>query len=160
MIVLQTCIGVCIGLNVLPACFDSAFHGSPHVCRRRLWAGAQVVTENAEAAAARAGVKTLPSSSKDDTRLILPPANRFAAALCAIIGSSAPGTVLANALLLSHHPLVCHSAKGAASLWGGIMRRAFGGATGMDVCLEDEACSASVTSALVNAMQGDAMHDR
>lgn len=122
--------------------------------------GAQVVTDNAEAAAARAGIKTLPSSSKDDATLILPPANRFTAALCAIVGNSAPGTVLANALLLSHHPLVCHSAKGAASLWGGIMRRAFGGSVGMNVCLEDEACSASVTAALVNAMQGDATHDR
>lgn len=118
-----------------------------------------MVTENAETAAARAGVKTLPSS-KDDARLILPPANRFAAALCTIIGSSAPGTVLANALLLSHHPLVCHSAKGAASLWGGIMRRAFGGVAGMDVCLEDEACSTSVSAALVNAMQGGATYDR
>lgn len=123
-------------------------------------AGAQVVSENAEAAAARAGVKTLPSSNMDHSRLVLPPANRFAMALCAIIGSSAPGTVLANALLLSHHPLVCHSAKGAASLWRGIMRRAFGGAAGMDVCLKDEACSASVTASLINAMQGDASHDR
>lgn len=113
-----------------------------------------------EATAAKEGIETLPSSSKDDTKFVLPPANRFAAALCAIIGSSAPGTVLANALLLSHHPLVCHSVKGAASLWGGIMRRAFGGTAGMDVCLEDEACSASVTTALVNAMQGDAKHDR
>lgn len=119
-----------------------------------------MVAKNAEAAAASAGVKALPSSSKDDTKLILPPANRFAAALCAIVGSYAPGTVLANVLLLSHHPLVCHSAKGAASLWGGIMRRAFGGVLGMDRCLEDEACSASVTAALVNAMLGNATHGR
>lgn len=120
---------------------------------------AQVVTENAEAAAVRAGIKSLPSS-KDEARLIPPPTNRFAAALCAILGNSAPSSVFVDALLLSHHPLVCHSAKGAASLWGGIQRRAFGGAAGIDVCLEDEACSSSVAAALVNAMQGNATHDR
>lgn len=119
-----------------------------------------MVTTNAEAAAATAGVKTLPSSSKDDPKLVLPAANRFATALCAILGSSPPGSVLANAVLLSHHPLVCHSMKGAMSLWGGIMRRTFGGVGGMDRRLEDEAVSASVTSALVSAMQGDTVYDR
>lgn len=119
-----------------------------------------MVTANAEVAAARADIKTLPSSSKDDAKLVLPPANRFAAALCAILGSSPPGTVLANALLLSHHPLVCHSMKGAVSLWGGIMRRAFGGVGGVDKHLEDEAISVSVTVALLRAMQGDAMYNR
>lgn len=119
-----------------------------------------MVKTNAAAAAARAGIKTLPSSSKDDSKLVLPPANRFAAALCAILGSSSRGTVLANALLLSHHPLVCHSMKGAMSLWGGIMNRTFGGVGGLDRPLENEAVSTSVTAALVNAMQEDTVHDR
>lgn len=123
---------------------------------------AQVITTNAAAAATATAksVKTLPSSSKEDAKPVLPPANRFAAALCCILGSSAPSTVLANALLLSHHPLVCHSAKGAISLWGGILRRAFGGVGGMESCLEDDAVSASVTADLVSAMQGDTMYDR
>ncbi|CAM9323776.1 unnamed protein product [Ectocarpus sp. 6 AP-2014] len=120
----------------------------------------QVITTHAAAAATAKSVKTLPSSSKEDAKPVLPPANRFAAALCCILGSSAPSGVLANALLLSHHPLVCHSAKGAISLWGGILRRAFGGVGGMESCLEDSAVSASVASDLVSAMQGDAMYDR
>lgn len=119
-----------------------------------------MVTRNSETAAARANIKTLPSSSKDDAKFVLPPANRFAAALCAIVGSSPPGTVVANVLLLSHHPLVCNSMKGAASLWGGITRRVFCGVGGLDGRLKDETVSASVTAALVSAMQGGIMHDR
>ena len=120
---------------------------------------AQVIKQNSKAAAARADIKTLPSG-KDDARLVLPPPNRFAAGLCAILGSSAPGEVLPVALLLAHHPLVCHSAKGAVSLWGGIVRRAFGGRAGVDRCLTDEGISATVTTDLLRAMHGGAMLDR
>lgn len=121
----------------------------------------QVIKQNSEAAAARAETKTLPSSGKDDAaKLAVPPPNRFAAGLCAILGSSAPGAVLPVALLLAHHPLVCHSAKGAMSLWGGIVRRAFGGREGVDRCLADESVSAAVTAALLNAMHDGVVLDR
>lgn len=118
------------------------------------------MSTNAATAAARANFTSLPSSSKDEKRLVLPPPNRFAAALCGIAGSSAPGSVFASALLLSHHPLVCHSAKGAKSLWEGVMKRAFDGTGGVDKLLGEEAITASVTAALFDAMQGGVMHDR
>ncbi|CAN0109074.1 unnamed protein product, partial [Scytosiphon promiscuus] len=120
----------------------------------------QVVSTNAAAASARANVKNLPSSGKDDTRLALPPPNRFAAALSGIVGGSAPGSIFAGALLLSHHPLVCHSAKGAKSLWGGIVNGAFGGPGGVDRLLGDEGIAASVTSTLLDSIRGGVMHDR
>lgn len=120
----------------------------------------QVVSENAAAAEARASLKKLPSLTKDDARLVLPPPNRFAAALSGIVGTSSPVTVFAGALLLCHHPLVCHSAKGAKSLWAGTMKRAFDGARGVERVLANEAVSSSVSSAVVNAMRGRVLQDR
>lgn len=90
----------------------------------------------------------------------LPPPNRFASALCGVLGDSAPGDTFADALLLGHHPLVCHSAKGAKSVWGGIGLRAFGGEEGIDNLLQDEAIAARVTARLIGAMQSQIKSDR
>lgn len=109
-------------------------------------------------------VTSLPSSTKDDRKCgpPLPPANRFAAALSGILTRSTPhtGSVLADALILAHHPIVCHSAKGAASLWRGIQTRAFGGARGIDHLLDDEVCATDVATCLVSTMQSDLGDDR
>lgn len=120
----------------------------------------QVVDATAIAEGSRANVISLPSSNKDDGRVELPPPNRFAAALCGVLGDSALDGTFANALLIAHHPLVCHSAKGAKSVWGGIGRRAFGGEDGIDHLLQDEGIVASVTARLVSAMQGQVQSDR
>ena len=120
----------------------------------------QVVDATAITEGSRANAIFLPSSNKDDGRVELPPPNRFAAALCGILGNSALDDTFADAFLLAHHPLVCHSAKGAKSVWGGIGRRVFGGEEGIDKLLQDEAIAASVTSRLVSAMQGQVKSDR
>lgn len=120
----------------------------------------QVVQAMAETEAARTGLNNLPSSSKDDGTWVRPPANRFAAALCGVLGTSALGSTLAVALLLSHHPIVCHSAKRAMSLWGGITRRAFGGAEGVDRLLQDPVVARDVAIAIVSAMQGPVLYER
>lgn len=119
----------------------------------------QVVDATA-AAEARVGVDTLPSSTRDDGKPALPPANRFATALCGVLGLSAPDSILVDALLLSHHPLVCHSAKGAASLWGGIKKRAFGGEEKIDRLLRDEPIAAGVTTRLFSAMHEHSLYSR
>lgn len=120
----------------------------------------QVVDATAIAEGSRANAISLPSSNKDGGRVELPPPNRFAAALCGVLGNSALGDTFADVLLLAHHPLVCHSAKGAKSVWGGIGRRAFGGEEGIGNLLQDGAIAASVTARLVSAMQGQVKSDR
>lgn len=124
----------------------------------RVWA--QVVDTTAAAEGSRANIISLPSSNKDDGKLELPPPNRFAAALCSVLGDFAPGDAFANALLLGHHPLVSHSAKGAKSVWGGIARRAFGGEKEIDKLLQDGAIAANVTARLISAMQSQVKSDR
>ncbi len=146
-------------VSVVCPCVDSSILFEM-ISHRSIVSRTQVIKQNSEAVAARAEIKTLPSGKDDAAKLVVPPPNRFAAGLCAILGSSAPGVVLPVALLLAHHPLVCHSAKGAMSLWGGIVRRAFGGREGVDRCLADESVSATVTNALLCAMHDDAMLDR
>lgn len=107
----------------------------------------------------------LPSSTKDDRKFGQPPPppNRFAAALFGILSCPTPhctGTILADTLLLAHHPIVCHSAKGAASLWGGIQTCAFGGVRHIDHILEDEVCATDVATCVVRTMHGDLDNDR
>lgn len=120
----------------------------------------QVVDTTAAAEGSRANIISLPSSNKDDGKLELPPPNRFAAALCGVLGDSALGDAFANALLLAHHPVVSHSAKGAKSVWGGIGRRAFGGEEGIDKLLQDGAIAANVTARLISAMHSQVKSDR
>lgn len=122
-------------------------------------------TALAEAARSHMSMTCLPSSTKDDRKFGLPPPppNRFAAALSCILSSSTPhytGGILADTLILAHHPIVCHSAKGAASLWGGIQTRAFGGARRIDHILADEVCATDVATCLVRTMHSDLGHDR
>lgn len=120
----------------------------------------QVVQATATAEAARASIRTLPSSSKEYAQPTLPPANRFAAAVCGVLEGAAFGSTLADALLLAHHPMVCHSSKGAISLWGGIARRAFGGMEGINRLLQDEANAKDVSAGILSAMQGPVVYDR
>lgn len=109
---------------------------------------------------ARGAITTLPSSSKDDGRSAVPPANRGATALCEILGNSALDGTFADALLLAHHPLVCHSAKGAVPLWRGIATRAFGGVEGVDRLLHDEGLAKNVANSLISTMQHHVLSDR
>lgn len=100
------------------------------------------------------------SSEREDSRAMLTPANRLAKALCGVAGNSAVGDTLANTLLLAHHPLVCHSAKGAQHLWQGIARRAYGGVEGINRLLQNADIATDVTTSVLDAMQGDISSDR
>lgn len=102
----------------------------------------------------------LRSSVKDDGRMMSTPANRFAAALCCVLGGSALGTTLAIVLILAHHPVVCHSERGAQSLWRGIVKRAFGGIEGISGLLRDKDIAMDVATSILKAIQGQAMSDR
>lgn len=119
-----------------------------------------MVQAAATAEAARVGAITLPSSSKENAKPTLPPANRFAAAVCGVLGGAALGGALVDALLLAHHPMVCHSSKGAISLWAGITRRAFGGVEGINCLLQDEGIASDVAAGILSAMQAPVVYDR
>lgn len=88
------------------------------------------------------------------------PPNRFSATLCCVLGHSALQDTLASALLLSHHPGVCRSERGARSLWRGIVRRAYGGAEGIDRLLQDANIAADVTRSILQALQARAAVER
>lgn len=100
------------------------------------------------------------SPAKDDGRIMSAPPNRFATTLCCVLGDSALGTTFAAALLLAHHPVVCHSSKGAQSLWKGILKRAFGGVEGITRLLREEDVTMDVTTSILNALQAQASSDR
>lgn len=102
----------------------------------------------------------LPSPAKDDARMMSIPANRFAAALSCVLGDSALGTTLAIVVLLAHHPLICHSERGAQPLWSGIVKRAFGGVENISKLLQDEAVVVDVSTSIVEAIQAQAISDR
>lgn len=105
-------------------------------------------------------VQATVTPAKDDKGMMSAPANRFAAALCCVLGDSAPGTTVAAALLLAHHPVVCHSRKGAQSLWKGILKRAFGDVKGITRLLQDKDVAVDVTTSILNALQAQAPSDR
>lgn len=108
----------------------------------------------------RSAHTNLPSSGKDDGKTAIPPSNRFATALCGVLGDSAIGSTLAGALLLSHHPVVCHSVKGARSLWKGIERRAYGGVEGIEHLLQDNDIVADIATRIAKAMQDPVVYGR
>lgn len=103
---------------------------------------------------------TQPYTVKDDWKPALPPANRFAAALRGILASPTNEDTFCDALLLAHHPVVCHSSKGATSLWGTIGARAYGGVEGVERLLQSADIAADVTNGIMCAIQGHASSDR
>lgn len=119
----------------------------------------KVVTSASMAEATQVGINLLPSS-KEEPRSKPTPPNRFVRALFKILGDCAPGNTLAIAFMLIHHPLVCHSKRGAQSLWNGLARRAYGGADGVNSLLEDPSISIQVSASILQGMQGDLASDR
>lgn len=103
---------------------------------------------------------SLPLTRTEDSKLVIPPPNRFAAALSGIFSGPGLHESLAQALLLSHHPIVCHSRKGAQSVWKGVAKRAFGGDLGLDSLLQLPAVAADIGSGVTDALQAQVVLDR
>ncbi|CAM9338279.1 unnamed protein product [Discosporangium mesarthrocarpum] len=96
---------------------------------------------------------SLPSGDKEDQAKVIPPPSRFLAAVFSCAGSGPHKDMLPLLLLLVHHPLVCHSRKGAKNLWRHVQRRAFGGVDGVNKLFEDKAVVGEVVSSLWGAAQ-------